>query len=106
MTGFTSVSWLPPWSPCDPGLENELAREVGRGHPLAGVKAVAVARRVDTDDVLFHLPDGPAPLAVVRLTWTGRRETSPDWPWTEFFASLEEWIERMKQDHADPDVNR
>ncbi len=104
---FGSIAWLPPWSPCKPGLEAELAREVGPRHPLAGCEAVSVARRTDTDDVLFHLPNGPAPLAVVHLTMAGRREKSPDWPATEFYATVDEWIEkRMRRDHADPDLNR
>jgi hypothetical protein len=37
------------------------------------VDAVAVARRVDQDDVLFWLPAGPTLLAVVHLTYSGRR---------------------------------
>ena len=94
------VEWLDPWRPTAPGLEAELAREVGPGHVLAGRRAVAVARRVDNDDVLFHLPDGPALLAVVHLTWTGRREQKPQWPYTELYHSVAEFAERcMGPDH-------
>ena len=94
------LTWLAPWEPTDADLGAELAREAGPGHPLFGRRAVAVARRADDDDVLFWLPDGPAPLAVVHLTWTGRRERSPEWPWTVFYDSVDDWRERgMRADH-------
>jgi hypothetical protein len=97
-----ALEWLAPWVRCRPGLEAELAREVGPGHPLAGRRAVAVGRRLDTDDVLFFLPEGPAPLAVVHLSWTGRCETRPEWPWTELYTSIPDWVERrMRADHAE-----
>jgi hypothetical protein len=99
---LTHVIWLEPWEPAPAGLEAELAREVGRGHPLAGRSAVSVGRRVDCDDVLFFLPDGPQPFAVVHLTWSGRREASPGWPSTAFYSSAEDWAERrMKPDHLE-----
>ena len=75
-----SIDWLTPWEPTEASLHVELEREVGPDHPLQGRRAVAVARRRDQDDVLFWLPDGPAYLAVVHLTWTGQRERSPAWP--------------------------
>jgi hypothetical protein len=94
------LEWLDPWSPTAPGLESELAREIGPGHVLAGRRAIAVGRRVDNDDVLFHLPDGPALLAVVHLTWTGQRERSPEWPATALYRSVAEFAERrMRPDH-------
>jgi hypothetical protein len=106
LNALRAVVWLPPWAPCAPGLEGELAREVGPRHPLAELAAVAVARRSDTDDVLFFLPNAPSPLAVVHLTWSSTREPSP-WPATTFYTSLEDWIEhRMQPDYADPDLNR
>ena len=99
---FKDVEWLEPWHPTKPGLEAELAREVSSQHPLSGRRAVAVARRHDCDDVLFFLPDGPSPLAVVHLTWARERETRPEWPYAEFYSSLQDWIERcMRQDHAE-----
>lgn len=101
LTELRQLEWLEPWEPTGPGLENELAREVGEGHVLSGRLAVAVARRRDNDDVLFHLPEGPAPFAVVHLTWTGSRERRPEWPWTELYRSVEEFaVRRMRPDHA------
>jgi hypothetical protein len=69
---------------------------------VAGVtRAVAVGRRRDADDVLFYLPDGPAPLAVVHLTWTGRRERKPEFPWTMLYHSVAEFVEQcMLPDHT------
>ena len=94
------LKWLDPWRPTAPGLEAELSREVGPGHVLAGRRAVAVGRRMDNDDVLFHPPDGPALLAVVHLTWTGQRERRPEWPQTELYHSVAEFAERrMEPDH-------
>ena len=59
-----------------------------------------MARRFDSDDVLFLLIEHPAPLAVVHLSWTGRPERNADWPHTTFFDSLEDFIEKcMKPDH-------
>lgn len=94
------LDWLDPWRPTPPGLETELARELGPGHVLAGRRAVAVGRRMDNDDVLFYLPDGPALLAVVHLTWTGQRERTADWPHAELYQSVAEFAERrMRPDH-------
>ena len=98
-----TLEWLPPWVPA-PGTESslaaELAREVGPGHPLFKRPVVLLGRRLDQDDVLFWLPAGPAALAVVHLTWTGRQERSPDWPWTVLYTSVADWLERgMRADH-------
>ena len=92
----------PPWHPTAEQLHLELADEVGTDHLLSGKRAVAVARRLDTDDVLFSLPDGPAPLAVVHLAWAGR-ERSPQWPATELYRSLDDFItRRMLPDASEP----
>jgi len=97
-----NLTWLEPWHPVAAGLEAELEREVGEGHPLFGREAVAVGRRFDCDDVLFYLPGGGPPLAVVHLTWAGRREKSPEFPQTEFYGSVNDWVERrMRPDHEE-----
>jgi len=94
---FNHLNWLEPWEPTTHDFEAELHRELIAGHPLFGVRAIAVGRRCDCDDVLFLLSEHSSPLAVVHLTW--QRETTPDWPHTELYASLADWIERcMKPD--------
>ena len=105
------LQWLAPWAPTDAPLEEELRRELGPGHVLAGRAARAVARRSDDDDVLFLLPDGPAPLAVVHLTWQGSQERDARWPATRLLASVEEFVaEVMRPDSlafgARPPVER
>jgi hypothetical protein len=102
---LTAVPLLDPWYRAVPGLESELRNEVSEGHPLYGRKAISVARRQDSDDVLFLLLDHPSPLAVVHLTWTGRPERNSNWPQTTFYSSLQDWVERcMKPDHAEFDA--
>ncbi len=98
------LRWLEPWHsvPATSELEEELAREVGPMHVLAGRRAVAVGRRQDNDDVLFFLPDGPEPLAVVHLTWAGRQERVPNCPRTRFYRSVEAFVtECLEPDHRD-----
>src|ERR1051325_11296811 len=90
------IDWLEPWYPIkhdEQALVAELAREVGPQHPLFGERAVPVARRRDCDDVLFALPGSQKLLALVHLTWSGQRETNPQWPSTKFFSGWDEWIE-------------
>ena len=99
---LNAMQFLAPWHAAVPGLESELKNEVGESHPLFNRKAISVARRKDSDDVLFLLLDHPSPLAVVHLTWTGRCESNSTWPQTTFYGSLHDWVERcMKPDHAE-----
>jgi len=88
-----TITWLAPWYPAEgPGqaLEDELARECGPQHRLHGVKARLIARRDDTDDALFALPDGR--VAEVHLTWRqSGPEPDPRWPAAGLHASLEDW---------------
>lgn len=88
--------WLEPWYPIDDpehsaGLARQLAVEVGAGHVLQGLAVRLVARRADTDDALFALPDGR--LAEVHMTWRQSAEPDPHWPATALFSSLDEWAE-------------
>lgn len=104
---FVALRWLEPWQPAAAGLEAELKREVGRGHPLFGQKALSVGRRTDTEDVLFLLPDHALPLAVVRLTWSGRREEAKDSPPAAFYSSIDQWAEEcMAADHSERRASR
>lgn len=73
-------------------LETELEREISADHILHGKKSLAVARRMDRDDVVFWL-DELEKFAVVHLTYA--KETSKDFPRTELF-SLHELIKYCK----------
>jgi hypothetical protein len=81
-------------------IETELARELHPNHILAERTFHVVAARSDRDDVLCEVPG--LGYAVVHVTWSGRRERSPQWPTAEIFSSLEDWGERrMKRDHEE-----
>jgi hypothetical protein len=98
------LALLEPWHAVSPErraqLDAEVARELPPGHILTGRTLVASAVRSDRDDVLFEVSG--LGYAVVHLTWAGRRETSPEWPRTEVFRSIEEWRDRITQrDHEE-----
>lgn len=100
-----AFDWLDPWGPVTDrdtraGLERQLRVEVSERHVLFGADARLVARRDDTDDVLFALSDGR--WAEVHLTWRRSVEPDPRWPATALFASLDDWAERsMRPLHAE-----
>jgi hypothetical protein len=83
--GFTAIE-----STAARGLTAELARELTAGHPLYGLSAAAVARRIAQDDVLFELLDGSGRVAEVHLTWAANER--PPWPHATVFESRDAWI--------------
>ena len=98
--------WLAPWQAVRPAgsfqqnLVAELLRELAPGHKLFGLKALAIGRRADCDDVLFQFESAVTPLAVVHLTWSGKPERRTEWPSTELFSTLDVFVEaRMRPDH-------
>jgi hypothetical protein len=92
----SNIEVLSPWriiasSSERPGrLSTELSSELSPKHVLYGLQAKPVAIRIDRDDVLFEIEGGPAPLAVVHLTW--QKESDSRWPRTRIFATWEEWV--------------
>jgi hypothetical protein len=89
------LKWVEPWEPLDgtgDGFVKELEREMPPQHVLYGVPVVAVACRIDCDDVLFASADPSKPLALVHLTWHGP-ETDPIWPNTYILRSWQEFID-------------
>ena len=104
-----NIQWLDPWRAVSDaearGFEDELKQEVGKQHPLFGIKVRAIGRRDDQDDVLFALEGSPPRVAVVHLSWRGKEEKGPRWPHPVIFASLSDWVEKeMKPDHEGGDV--
>ncbi len=85
------------WALCDPGMENELNKELAFNffHPLKGIRAISVARSAATDDVLFEIFGHKHKFAMVHLTWT--REWNPNWPETSFYDSWKEWAQSVKR---------
>ena len=86
--------WPAGWQPvADPApLEAELARELPIDHVLAGKRVRALARRGDSDDALFLIDESQPALAVVHLTWSGRREQAAEWPATQLFGSVDAFV--------------
>lgn len=92
--------WLPPSDPA--ALTKEFQREVRRDGLLHGIDLNAIAVRCETDDVLFQVLDGTDRVAVVHLTWSGKTDTRPGWPWTRIYESVAAWrTECMIPDHED-----
>ncbi|MBX9949997.1 MAG: hypothetical protein K2Y39_12585 [Candidatus Obscuribacterales bacterium] len=89
------------WKRCEPGLEQELSREITFNffHPLRFVQAISVARHTSTDDVLFELVGHKHKYAQVHLTWA--RETHRGWPDTCFFESWDEWAIEAERESSE-----
>jgi hypothetical protein len=100
----TKQYFIEPWNaieeyPSSVGiaLEREACIELAEDHPLHGLNLKAVARRDDCDDVLFQIAESDA-VAVVHLTWSGKRERSPS-PQVELYESIEAFrVQRMEVD--------
>ena len=60
--------FLLPWeaveSPSPEGVSGTLSRETAPGHVLEGKKVRMIARRVDTDDVLYEVMTNPPSYAL------------------------------------------
>jgi hypothetical protein len=93
---------LPPgWFPVDDEsaarLEAELRRELPSGHVLHKRLVRAVARRQDRDDVLFRSSEDEA-VYCVHLTWSVERD--PEWPGTEAYANMDDFLERWPREEG------
>ncbi|UXI66847.1 hypothetical protein [Tahibacter amnicola] len=96
------MKWSLPWEPVEDGsaLTEALRRELVPGHALFDVPVRALARRCDTDDVLYGFVDGSGRVAVVHLTW--QPGMSARWPYTEVLPDLATFAERvMRPDHTE-----
>jgi hypothetical protein len=92
--------FVAPWIRVDEDardLEEELRKEVPPGHILHGSVARAIARRNDSDDVLFKIELPNTRYAVVHLTWTGAPEPDPQLPYAEVFDTFQDWNERGRE---------
>jgi hypothetical protein len=105
-----NIEYIVPWHALPDnashreGLLSELRRELVAPHPLFGLPAVPIARRQDCDDVLFRFGHSPERYAVVHLTWIGKPERAPQFPWTEIFDSLDAFSTRMREDALEFDT--
>lgn len=89
------IKFLSPWMKIESkgNLERELAKETSIGHQLYGKEVKAIAKREDNDDVLFEIGEGK--MAVVHLTWKGKKESSPNYPLTKTFKHWTEVYEKV-----------
>jgi len=89
------IKFLPPWMRIvsKGSLEKELAKELSSEHKLYGKKVKAIGKREDNDDVLFEI--GDKEMAVVHLTWRGKKEGSPNFPITKIFKHWTEVYEKV-----------
>ncbi|BDD03903.1 hypothetical protein [Aureibacter tunicatorum] len=89
-----AIEFLQPWyrieeSNRSKALENELRKELSPEHQLFNNELKAIAKREDTDDVLFQF-DNSERYAVVHLTWKNKNEKNHNYPRTEIF---EHWTD-------------
>ena len=108
---FKEFPWIAPWQPISEkgreAYELELKLEVTPGHPLFEIPVRAVARTGHDDDVLFQTQGHPAQLAVVHLTYRGRRESEPKWPSVILYRDIDHWIMRgMLRDAARYEIDQ
>lgn len=85
-------NWPHPWQAVVEGapLVRELRREMCEAHCLFDRNLDAIAKRADSDDVLFSIDGGLGGYALVHLTY--RIETQAIWPHTALFGSLDEFF--------------
>ena len=70
---------------------DELRAESGASHALHGVGVEVIAANLDAGEYLLETKTGPDAFAVVRLTWSGKRERGLP---VQFFRSWAEWAQR------------
>jgi len=77
-------------------LEAEVRREVCSSHALHGRRLRAIARRKNRKDVLFRSDGDSGAVYWVHLTWSV--EADPRWPYTESYASVDDFARRWVED--------
>lgn len=81
-------------------LNEELHREIPPGHLLYGLTTTVVAVcTVTHKDFIFATNDPVQPIALVHLM--GTKGTTPKWPYTTVFRTLDEWTAEMKEWNAE-----
>src|SRR4051794_17144677 len=91
------------WIPVDESesveLEAELRREGPASHRLHGQDVRAVARRKNRKDILFRSESDRRPVFWVHLTWT--IESDAQWPSTEMYSTIEDFLVRWPAEELD-----
>jgi len=79
-------------------LVQMLKLEAGKAHALYGKPVIAMAHRLDSDDVLFEVDGAEGFLAVVHLTWAESRGADPRWPHTTLFSNWQVCLEHLQKE--------
>ena len=89
------LKFLPPWVKIESkgSFEEELLKEMSKQHELYRKEFKAIAKREDNDTVLFEI--GKEEMAVVHLTWKGKKENSSKYPKTQIFNHWTEVYEKV-----------
>ncbi|MDW3196529.1 MAG: hypothetical protein R8G66_29405 [Cytophagales bacterium] len=96
-----ALDFLEPWIDCydledfGDSLKAELEKELHEDHPLFEKGVEILAKRQDNDDILIEIENGQ--LALVHLTWSGKREQG-SFPLTELYLGQRDfWKRAMKE---------
>jgi hypothetical protein len=83
------------------GVQRQLESEITQNHPLYEKRAIAIARRIDCDDILVRLSDGT--FANVHLVWgrLGSEHHPGKYPIWFLYGSLDALISAMNRDHKE-----
>jgi hypothetical protein len=86
---------LKPWQFADKRLNNQLEKEISRGHILYGKDVKIIARRQDNDDVLYAVFDSDFKYAKVHLTWSQSKLSDTNYPMTKTYKDWEDVYENL-----------
>jgi len=99
------IHFLEPWHKLQNDAEpfnSELKKEMAPNHLLYGKQFNAIAKRQDTDDVIFELPEGENKFAVVHLTKSQKAEEDSSYPKTKLYENwLDLYNNSIVKDHID-----
>lgn len=96
-----ALDFIDPWMDCDDladlgdSLEAELKKELHEHHSMFRADFNIIAKRQDNDEILIKLENGQ--LAVVHLTWSGKKEEGVN-PITKMYRDQRDfWKRAMKE---------
>ncbi|QKZ13796.1 hypothetical protein [Spirosoma sp. KUDC1026] len=99
-----NYTFLEPWIASDnsAAVLGELQIELGKQHQLYEKRVEVIGRSLQADDYLFRMIENDVEYCMVHLTWSGRKESNPDFPRVTFFKTWETFVEKvMKPLHED-----
>lgn len=78
-------------------FELELQKEISQSHVLFGLQVIAVAKSINSDDVVFKiLAENSFRYALVHLSFSGKHESTPNFPLTKVFNNMESLLSHLK----------